>query len=70
MWLIQLKRQLDFGSVMVSGSWDRAPRWAQCSVANLLEVSLPSAPPPGHRHGVGAGGVVQAHSKINKLINF
>ena len=40
-WLSQLSGQLLISAqVMISGSWDGAPRGALCSVGNLLEDTL------------------------------
>ena len=35
-WVAQLIKHLPSAQVMISESWDRAPRWASCSGGSLL----------------------------------
>lgn len=35
-WVAPLVKHLPSAQVMISGSWDRGPRWAPCSVGSLL----------------------------------
>ena len=45
-WVAQWVGPLPLAQVMVSGSWDQAPRWALCSVGSLLPpLSLPASLP-------------------------
>ena len=44
-WVVQSVKHLSSAQVMISGSWDRAPRQAPCSAQSLL-LPLPLLLPP------------------------